>query len=52
MRYGGGGTDDAGEAVEEGRLAGAVRTDHGADLTAGHGHGDVVEGGEASEPNG
>src|SRR5439155_25480845 len=40
------------QAVEEGALGGAVRTDHGADVSAGHGEIDVVEGGEAPEPHG
>src|SRR4029079_3955800 len=48
----GGGANDPGEAVEERRLAGAVGTDHGADLARRHGDRHVVEGGEPSEPRG
>src|SRR4029453_17276635 len=45
-------SEDAGEAVEEGGLAGAVGSDDGPDLAGGDGDGDVVERGEAPELHG
>src|SRR5262249_48749726 len=44
-----GGPNHPGEAVEEGRLAGAVGADDGADLAAPYSDADVVQGGEAAE---
>ena len=43
--------EHAGQAVEEGGLAGAVGADDGADLALLHGHRHVVERGEATEPH-